>query len=71
MYRHEFVADAVISGLMRVQLDTKVSVISAVLMPQNFHEHEEHKKFFYDHFVVKGAEAAAACAATVDKIARL
>jgi 6,7-dimethyl-8-ribityllumazine synthase len=71
IYRHEFVADAVISGLMRVQLDTKVPVISAVLTPQNFHEHDEHKKFFYDHFVVKGAEAAAACAATVDKIGRL
>ena len=71
IYRHEFVAEAVISGLMRVQLDTKVPVISAVLTPQNFHEHDEHKKFFYDHFVVKGAEAAAACAATVDNIARL
>jgi 6,7-dimethyl-8-ribityllumazine synthase len=71
IYRHEFVADAVISGLMRVQLDTRVPVISAVLTPQNFHEHDEHKTFFYDHFVVKGAEAAAACAATIDKIARL
>jgi 6,7-dimethyl-8-ribityllumazine synthase len=71
IYRHEFVAETVISGLMRVQLDTKVPVISAVLTPQNFHEHDEHKKFFYDHFVVKGAEAAAACAATVDKIGRL
>src|ERR1700720_725593 len=71
IYRHEFVAEAVISGLMRVQLDTKVPVISAVLTPQNFHEHDEHKKFFYDHFVVKGAEAAVACAATVNKVARL
>jgi 6,7-dimethyl-8-ribityllumazine synthase len=71
VYRHEFVAEAVISGLMRVQLDTKVPVISAVLTPQNFHEHDEHKKFFLDHFVVKGAEAAAACAATVYKVARL
>jgi 6,7-dimethyl-8-ribityllumazine synthase len=71
IYRHEFVADAVISGLMRVQLDTRVPVISAVLTPQNFHEHDEHKKFFYDHFVVKGAEAAAACAETLDKIGRL
>ena len=60
-----------ISGLARVRLDTRVPVISDVLTPQNFHEHDEHKKFFYDHFVVKGAEAAAACAATVDKIARL
>jgi len=61
----------VISGLVRVRLDTRVPVISDVLTPQNFHEHDEHKKFFYDHFVVRGAGAAAACAATVDKIARL
>jgi 6,7-dimethyl-8-ribityllumazine synthase len=60
----------VISGLVRVRLDTRVPVISDALTPQNFHEHDEHKKFFYGHFVVKGAEAAA-CAATVDKIARL
>jgi 6,7-dimethyl-8-ribityllumazine synthase len=71
IYRHEFVAETVMSGLMRVQLNTKVPVISAVLTPQNFHEHDEHKKFFYDHFVVKGAEAAVACAATINNIARL
>ena len=71
IYRHEFVADAVIQGLVRVQLDTKVPVISAVLTPQTFHEHDEHKQFFYDHFVVKGAEAAAACAATIDKVRHL
>jgi 6,7-dimethyl-8-ribityllumazine synthase len=35
IYRHEFVADAVISGLMRVQLDTGVPVISAVLTPHH------------------------------------
>jgi hypothetical protein len=45
-------------------------VISAVLTPRHFHEHDDHKKFFYDHFVVKGAEAAA-CAATVEKIGHL
>jgi 6,7-dimethyl-8-ribityllumazine synthase len=39
--------------------------------PQNFHEHDEHRKFFHDHFVVKGAEAATACAATVDKVRHL
>ena len=71
IYRHEFVADAVIGGLMNVQLQTGVPVISAVLTPQHFHEHEDHRKFFYDHFVIKGTEAAAACAATIDKIARL
>jgi 6,7-dimethyl-8-ribityllumazine synthase len=40
IYRHEFVADAVISGLMSVQLETGVPIISAVLTPQRFHEHE-------------------------------
>jgi 6,7-dimethyl-8-ribityllumazine synthase len=65
IYRHEFVADAVISGLMRVQLDSGVPVLTAVLTPQHFHEHEDHRKFFFDHFVIKGTELAAACAATV------
>ena len=61
IYRHEFVADAVVSGLMRVQLDTGVPVISAVLTPKNFHDHADHQRFFAEHFVVKGAEAARAC----------
>jgi len=68
IYRHEFVADAVIAALMRVQLDTEVPVISAVLTPQRFHEHQEHKSFFLDHFVVKGGEAARACARTIENM---
>jgi 6,7-dimethyl-8-ribityllumazine synthase len=71
IYRHEFVADAVISGLMRVQLETDVPVLSAVLTPQRYHEHDEHHRFFHHHFVVKGAEAASACAATLENLARL
>ncbi|MFZ2651663.1 MAG: 6,7-dimethyl-8-ribityllumazine synthase [Burkholderiaceae bacterium] len=71
IYRHEFVADAVISGLMRVQLDTRVPVISAVLTPKNFHEHDEHRRFFSEHFVVKGREAARACLQTVQSLDRL
>lgn len=69
IYRHEFVADAVIGALMRVQLDTDVPVISAVLTPQRFHEHQEHARFFREHFLVKGAEAAEACARTIGNIA--
>ena len=42
IYRHEFVAKAVIDGLMRVQLDEDVPVISAVLTPHHFHEHDHH-----------------------------
>lgn len=71
IYRHEFVAGAVIDALMRVQLDTEVPVISAVLTPQHFHEHATHAEFFHKHFIVKGAEAASACWATMANIARL
>lgn len=71
IYRHEFVADAVISGLMRVQLDTQVPVLSAVLTPKSFHDHEDHRKFFSEHFVVKGREAAQACIKTVESLSKL
>ena len=40
IYRHEFVAQAVIDGLMRAQMDTGVPVFSAVLTPHNFHANE-------------------------------
>jgi 6,7-dimethyl-8-ribityllumazine synthase len=65
IYRHEFVAHAVIDGLMRVQLDSGVPVLSAVLTPQAFHEHETHARFFAEHLVLKGREAARACVATL------
>jgi 6,7-dimethyl-8-ribityllumazine synthase len=68
IYRHEFVCEAVINGLMRVQLDSDVPVISAVLTPQHFHEHAEHIRFFREHFILKGTEAAAACAATIANV---
>ena len=71
IYRHEFVAHAVIDGLMRVQLDTGVPVLSAVLTPKDFHEHGDHLKFFSDHFVKKGAEAARACVASIAALRNL
>ena len=61
IYRHDFVAQAVIDGLMRVQLDTGVPVFSAVLTPQAFHEHADHADFFAAHFDKKGREVAQAC----------
>jgi 6,7-dimethyl-8-ribityllumazine synthase len=61
IYRHDFVAAAVIDGLMRVQLDTGVPVFSVVLTPRAFHEHEDHQRFFAEHLVKKGQEAASAC----------
>ena len=71
IYRHDFVAQAVITGLMQVQLETRVPVFSAVLTPHNFNNGEEHTHFFGEHFVVKGAEAAKACADTLEKLQHL
>jgi 6,7-dimethyl-8-ribityllumazine synthase len=71
IYRHEFVAAAVIDGLMRVQLDTETPVFSAVLTPRIFHEHEEHRRFFREHAAVKGRELAVAMTATLQSLGQL
>jgi len=71
IYRHEFVATAVINGLMQVQLETEVPVFSVVLTPHHFHEHETHLDFFREHLKAKGAEAAEACAQTLNALAVL
>ena len=65
IYRHEFVAHAVLQGIMNVMLETGVPIMSAVLTPQHFHEHDVHHAFFFDHLVKKGREAADAAIATV------
>ena len=66
IYRHEFVASAVIDGLVRVGLDTGVPVLSVVLTPQQFHEHADHIDFFARHLVKKGEEAARSCSEVLD-----
>jgi len=71
IYRHEFVATAVIQGLMSVQLETGVPVFSAVLTPHHFHAGAEHQQFFSDHFVHKGVEVAQACLRTVTSLRQL
>lgn len=71
IYRHDFVAHAVIDALMRVQLDCDVPVFSAVLTPQAFHEHGEHRSFFAAHFEKKGVEVAHACLGQLAALHRL
>ena len=71
IYRHDFVAQSVVSGLMQVQLETEVPVFSVSLTPHHFHAGHEHQEFYFQHFKVKGAELAAACAATVRSLQRL
>lgn len=53
--RHEFVAQAVLNGLMQAGLETNVPVLSAVLTPHHLHSHAEHQSFFEEHFRVKAA----------------
>lgn len=73
IYRHEFVAGAVIDGLMQTQLETRTPIFSAVLTPHDFRS-EGQPEFFAEHFTSKGIEAAQACASTIaeyskDKVA--
>lgn len=62
IYRHDFVASAVIDGLMRVQLEMSCPILSVVLTPHNFQPTGDLTDFFGRHFVHKGQEAATACA---------
>jgi 6,7-dimethyl-8-ribityllumazine synthase len=61
IYRHDFVAEAVVSGLMQAQMEADLPVLSAVLTPHHFQDTEAHRQFFREHFKVKGREAAEAC----------
>lgn len=60
IYRHDFVASAVVDGLMRVGLNTEVPVLSVSLTPHHYQETDHHNAIYRDHFVVKGREAATA-----------
>jgi hypothetical protein len=57
---HDFVAQAVVNGLMRVALDTGVPILSVSLTPHHFQPTEHHIGVFARHFVEKGREAAQA-----------
>jgi 6,7-dimethyl-8-ribityllumazine synthase len=69
IYRHDFVAQAVLQGIVQTSLDTDVPVLSAVLTPHHFHEHAVHEGFFKEHMVAKGRELAEACVAIIDQLA--
>ena len=60
IYRHDFVAQAVVDGLMRAGLDSGVPVLSVSLTPHQYQETAHHDAIFRAHFVEKGREAARA-----------
>lgn len=63
IYRHDFVAAAVVQGLMQAGLETGVPVLSVSLTPHHYQETDHHTAIFRDHFVQKGREAAHAALA--------
>lgn len=68
IYRHEFVAQAVLQGIVQTSLETEVPVLSAVLTPHHFHEHAVHEEFFKEHMLTKGKELAEACVSIIEKL---
>lgn len=60
IYRHDFVAQAVVDGLMRAGMDSGIPVLSVSLTPHHFQETDHHKAIYSAHFVEKGREAARA-----------
>jgi len=63
IYRHDFVASAVVDGLMRAGMDSGVPVLSVSLTPHHFQETDHHNAIYAAHFVDKGREAAQAALA--------
>jgi len=65
IYRHEFVAQAVVNGLVQVGLETNVPIFSVSLTPHQYQETEHHKQIYREHFIQKGEEAGRAVSRTV------
>lgn len=60
IYRHDFVAQSVVSGLMQAGLETGVPVLSVSLTPHHYQETDHHNAIYLAHFVEKGREAGRA-----------
>lgn len=70
-YRHDFVAAAVVDGLMRAGMDSGGAVLSVSLTPHHYHDTEHHNAIYAAHFVEKGREAARAALMVGEARARL
>jgi 6,7-dimethyl-8-ribityllumazine synthase len=71
IYRHDFVAAAVIHGLMQAGLDGDVPVLSVSLTPHHYQETEHHRGIYTAHFIEKGREAARAALGIVETRRRI
>lgn len=71
IYRHDFVAAAVVHGLMQAGLDGDVPVLSVSLTPHHYQETEHHRGIYTAHFMEKGREAARAALGIVETRRRI
>ena len=71
IYRHDFVAQAVVDSLMKAGMDTGIPVLSVSLTPHHFQETDHHMGIYKEHFVTKGEEAARAALGIVATRAKL
>lgn len=71
IYRHDFVAQAVVDGLMRAGMDSGVPVLSVSLTPHQYQETDHHNAIYRAHFVEKGREAARAALSITNTIAEV
>ena len=71
IYRHDFVAQSVVSGLMQAGMETGVPCFSVSLTPHNYQETELLTGFYREHFTRKGHEAAEAVNTMLASLARI
>ena len=71
VYRHDFVASAVVDGLMQAQMTTGVPVFSVSLTPHHYQETAFHNETYIKHMYKKGEEAAGAVAIQLETLAKL
>ncbi|PWR00684.1 6,7-dimethyl-8-ribityllumazine synthase [Leucothrix pacifica] len=74
IYRHEFVAQAVLDSIMQLQMEFETPIVYAVLTPHHFHDHAAHEGFFAEHMKEKGVETAEALYKTLaccDEVSQL
>lgn len=69
IYRHDFVAAAVVDGLMEAQLTSGVPVFSVSLTPHQYQETDFHNEVYIKHMYAKGQEAARAVSGQLQTLA--
>ncbi|MGH1398291.1 MAG: 6,7-dimethyl-8-ribityllumazine synthase [Alphaproteobacteria bacterium] len=72
IYRHEFVAHTALQSMLDVSMAAGKPFLSVVISPQKFREgNAEDEAWFAGHFVIKGQEAANACADMLDLLPKI